>query len=207
MNAAADIAHIGAGFEAPPLDSQRVFRIALSAMTRPGKLHTIDVTAEWPRGLHQAAGSLLLALLDQDTRVWLSASALPAARQFLRFHTGCVMVDSAAQADFACVLDPKELPPWTSFACGTDENPHRSTTVLIQLASLQYGYEWVCCGPGIDATNANRIALAGVPRDFGDAWNAQRRMFPSGVDAYFIAGNQLLGLPRTTNLQYKDMSI
>lgn len=201
MTATADIARIGAGFEDPTLDSQRVFRTALQAVARPGTLHTVDATADWPAGVHAAAGALLLALLDQDTRVWLSGAAAPPVRDFLRFHTGCVIVDSPARSDFAYVVDPAELVPWTSLACGTDEYPDRSATVLIQLASLQHGFEWTCAGPGIDATTGGtRIRPAGMPRDFGDAWNEQRRMFPCGVDAYFTAGRQLIGLPRTTTL-------
>ncbi|MBA2414011.1 MAG: phosphonate C-P lyase system protein PhnH [Burkholderiaceae bacterium] len=201
MTTALDIAQIGAGFEAPSFDSQRVFRTTLQAMARPGTLHTIDASARWPRSLHPAAGAVLLALLDQDTRVWLSRPGDSDAVEFLRFHTGCVMVDSPAQSDFACVIEAAELPAWTSFACGTDEYPHRSTTVLIQLTSLQHGYQWTCSGPGIDGTDTTRISLQGMPRDFGDVWNAQRRMFPCGVDTYFVAGHQLLALPRTTNLQ------
>lgn len=205
MNAPIDIAHIGAGFETPSFDSQRVFRLALQAMARPGTLHTIDAPAQWPASLPPAAGAVLLALLDQDTRVWLSRSAGEEAREFLRFHTGCVIADSPAQSDFAYVISPTELPAWTSFACGTDECPHRSTTVMVQLASLQRGFEWTCSGPGVDNAGLTRITLEGMARDFGDAWNAQRRMFPRGVDTYFIAGDQLLGLPRTINLQLTGM--
>src|SRR5688500_9663109 len=113
-----DLGGVEAGFADGALESQEVFRGALEALSRPGRI--VDC--------RRAASALALALLDQDTRLWLSPGAQREALT-LRFHTGCALVAAAADADFVLVADPAEMPELDSLACGSDEAPHRSATV------------------------------------------------------------------------------
>src|SRR5262245_22139900 len=103
MSSVSDLAALGGGFSAPDFGSQRVFRGALDALSHPGRVVRIESDARTPAGLHSSAAALGLALLDQDTRIWMSRSLPEAAGTYLRFHTGCVAVTDRAQADFALV--------------------------------------------------------------------------------------------------------
>jgi len=198
MSGAIDLARIPLGFASPVFDSQRVFRAALRALSRPGSVQEIDVAPDAPTILHSAAGALLLALLDQDTRLWLSPSLPETVALYLRFHTGCTICIAPQHADFAIVADPLELPSLRDFAFGTEDYPDRSTTVLLQVQSFGEGIGWDLAGPGIDGRI--EIRIAGIDEFFVAAWNAQRAALPCGVDFFFIAGSSLVGLPRTTRI-------
>ncbi len=198
MNAGIDLARIGMGFGDPTFDSQRVFRAVLQVLSRPGEVAEIGVSVDVPPGLHPAAGALLLALLDQDTRLWLSPSLRSDVAPYLRFHTSCAQVIDPARADFALVARPGELPPLAAFARGDERYPDRSTTLVLQVPSLSGSPRWTLSGPGIDG--AAEVGVEGMRDDFAAEWNAHRRIFPCGVDLFLCADRLLLGLPRTTHI-------
>ena len=78
---------------------------------------------------------MLLTLVDADTPVWLDAGADAAA--WLAFHAGCPLVVSPGDAAF--VLACGAPPLLGSLALGTDEEPHRSATLVLQVAALEAG--------------------------------------------------------------------
>ena len=195
-----DLAEVGAGFADPVLDSQRVYRDALTALSRPGMLTPIAALEGVVPGLHGAAGALLLALLDQDTRLWVSPSQVNGrAEASLRFHTGCAITESPAHADFALVATPRELPGLEAFAAGTDEHPERSTTLVLQVPALGAADGWRLTGPGIPVQA--RIRVEGLGAEFVEQWEANRQRFPRGIDLFLTSGEQLCGLPRTTRIE------
>ena len=185
---AIDLAAVLPGFDDPAYGSQAAFRAALQALSRPGTL----VESE------RAAYSLCLALLDQDTRLWLSPSA-QAFGASLRFHTGCLLVRNAAEADFIFAGNAKELPPLESLGLGTDEAPHRSATVILEVEELAVGGSWRLAGPGIPDEARLRVPALGTA--FLEEWRANQRRFPRGVDLFVCSGARVCGLPRTTRIE------
>ena len=184
-----ELAGVEAGFADLALESQVVFRGALEALSRPGRIVEC----------RRAATALALALLDQDTKLWLSPRATREAMT-LRFHTGCPIVEEAAAADFLLVAEPAELPALDSLACGSDEAPHRSATVILRVGSLDGGEGgWKLSGPGIQG--AARLRAAGLGAGFAEQWKRNGKRFPRGVDLFLCAGDRLCGLPRTTLLE------
>lgn len=199
MSLAPDLARVGAGFRSPALASQQVFRAALDALARPGKITQVAAVAEPPAGLHDAACALALALLDQDTRFWLSPGLLGgAAASYIRFHTGCSHISEAGRADFALAV-AAELPLLETFGRGTEDYPDRSASVVIQVDALVEGEGWTLSGPGIKGVA--RLAVAGLPQHFLEQWKANGALFPRGVDVFFTCGERLCGLPRTTRIE------
>jgi len=195
----AHFSDIGAGFLSPALASQQVFRAALDAFARPGRIARVEAAAEGPPELHAATCALALALLDQDTRLWLSPSLRTGSTaNYLRFHTGCVLVAEAGLADFALAA-AAELPPLEAFGCGSEDYPDRSSTVVIQVGSLREGEGWKLSGPGIKATA--RLAAGGLRGEFPGEWAQNRRLFPRGVDVFLACDGELCGLPRTTHIE------
>jgi alpha-D-ribose 1-methylphosphonate 5-triphosphate synthase subunit PhnH len=198
MSSVPELTAIGAGFASPALDSQRVFRGTLEALAHPGRIVRVESNATPPSGLHHSAAAIALALLDQDTRLWLSPSFSGTAGAYLRFHTGCAVVGDCAQADFA-LADAREMPPLEAFASGSEEYPDRSASVIVQVEDLSAVGGWRLSGPGIEQTA--RLAVRGLAPEFVAQWGRQRRAFPRGIDVYLACGSLLCGLPRTVRIE------
>jgi alpha-D-ribose 1-methylphosphonate 5-triphosphate synthase subunit PhnH len=194
-----DLADVAPGFADATLESQAVFRLGLAALAQPGTIAECAETPVPPRGAHAAANALLLALLDQDCRLWLSPSLNGAVAGYLRFHTGCVLVGQPRYADFALVAVPDELPALDAFEVGSDECPDRSTTVILQVSALAVAGGWRLRGPGI--SGETRLRAAGLGADFVVQWNRNAALFPCGVDVFLVSGSRLCGLPRTTRIE------
>jgi len=202
----AQLNELGHGFADPALCSQSVFRHALDALSLPGRIAVLDASGplknmQTPRGAHPAAAALLLALLDQDCKLWLSGGFSHSdAAAWLRFHTGCSIVQDPAQADFAWVAQAAELPLLARFSQGSAEYPDLSATCVIQVDSLQaQGSGWTLSGPGI--AGSTQLHVGGLSPDFCSQRRAEQAHFPCGLDFLFTHGLSLVGLPRTTQLE------
>ncbi|MDO9707837.1 phosphonate C-P lyase system protein PhnH [Paracraurococcus lichenis] len=186
-----------AGFADPVLDAQRCFRAVLEAMARPGRVQRVAGLPEAPAPLGTAAAAVLLTLADADTPVWLDAGS--EAEAWLRFHAGCPVVASAAESAFALACGTP--PALRDLAQGTEEEPHRSATLILQVAALEEGEGWRLTGPGIE--REHRLLAEGLPSGFPAQWAANRALFPRGVDVILCAGDRLAALPRTTALEIR----
>ena len=201
------------GFDDPVLESQSVFRALLDAMARPGQPQDIAqesvLTLEVPAPLRPVAAAICLTLLDVDTALWLDAPARASEdlRRFLVFHCGCPLTEDPAAAAFALITDPLAMPPLGAFGQGTAEYPDRSTTLVIQVEALgEAGGETlgeeggaVLRGPGIE--HSRRFRAAPLPPDFWAQAQANRALFPRGVDLVFAAPERLAALPRSSRLE------
>jgi alpha-D-ribose 1-methylphosphonate 5-triphosphate synthase subunit PhnH len=173
-------------FADPVLDAQRSFRAALKALAGPGVVHTLQAAQRPPA----------LTGLDIDTPLWLSpAFDTPAIRANLAFHCGCPIVTERQHARFA-LLDGSQLDDLGGFDLGNDRYPDQSCTLLIQLPSLGGGPSLSWRGPGIESENRVALPLASGFWLEREAHND----FPRGLDVFFLAGNDLLGLPRSTRV-------
>jgi alpha-D-ribose 1-methylphosphonate 5-triphosphate synthase subunit PhnH len=196
---ALDLAAVGPGFADPVLDSQAAFRGCLEALATPGTVVTLGAGLHALPGLDPAAGALLLALLDQDTRLWLSHGAAGARiATSLKFHTGCSLAATPGEADFALVARLDELPPLEAFSAGSQEYPERSATVVLQVPAL-VDAGWRLSGPGV--RGEARLQVPGLQEAFLAQWERNRALFPRGVDLYLSCGERLCGLPRTTRIE------
>ena len=197
---------VAAAFSDPVLAAQATFRAVLDATARPGTIVHLTQSLAAPVPLSTGAAAIALTLCDSDTPVWLDASlrAMPDVNAWLRFHTGARMTDDSATAAFAFVSDASALPPLDAFHLGTLEYPDRSTTIVIQVASLQVaslaeGARFVLTGPGIPQPRTAQAAS--LPADITERLAANRRLFPRGVDLLLVAGSDIMALPRTTQVQ------
>lgn len=181
------------GFADSVQAAQSSFRIALKALAEPGLVQPLSTGSPLDT-LHPALFALCLTLLDQDTPVWLApALDTPAVRANLAFHCGCPFVSDREVARFA-LIDESMLNAISAFDCGNERFPDQSCTLLIQLASLAGGHSMRWVGPGIPGTREVSLPLN------SEFWQLRRQSnaFPCGLDMFFIAGEQLIGLPRST---------
>jgi len=196
-------AYAGA-FTDPVFQSQSVFRALMDAMARPGKIVPLGAAAMPPAPLGAGAGAIALTLCDDGTPVWLTnalgQSSVPA---WLSFHTSAPVTDVKPEARFVFIEAGGLVPGFDQFALGTQEYPDRSATLVLELAALHGGPEFVAAGPGIKSETI--IAPVGLPEIFLTLWAENRALFPRGVDLILVAGTDVLCLPRTTKLRRREV--
>ncbi len=208
---AIDLSKVVAGFNDPVHDSQRVFRDALQALSHPGNVVDLIPNAAIPDKAQPSAAALLLALLDADSRLWLSPTiAASDAAHWIVFHTNCTLVKHPSLADFAWIHSLGEMPELTGFNQGTDEYPELSTTCLVNVAGFvnesNSGQTITLQGPGILGTSQlclNKISDAHI-ENLLIQWRTNNQQFPKGVDVFLCGSNQIAGLPRTTKLSLTE---
>jgi len=187
-------------FADPVHEAQAIFRALLAAMAEPGTLHEFPADFSPPTPLSPGAAAVALVLLDLDTQLWLDVAGDigQAARSFLQFHTGVRCTDAPARADFALVTDGLRLPLLDVFQQGTDEEPEKGATIIVQVSALAEEPGWQLSGPGIAGERTLRVdgLRPGLPQDLA----ANTGRFPRGVDLVFAAGRSICALPRTTRV-------
>lgn len=188
------------GFANPVRDAQQVFRAVLEALARPTTPQRVDVGILPPVPLGATAGAVILALCDEQTPVWLDPAlrAAPEVGAWIAFHTGARIVDRAGDALFVISSSPSAAPRLADLAQGTDEEPHRSATLVIDACGARDMGSLAATGPGI--RGVAEWGGAGLPGGFLRQWQENRVLFPRGVDMILAAETTLRGLPRTTAL-------
>jgi alpha-D-ribose 1-methylphosphonate 5-triphosphate synthase subunit PhnH len=193
-------AALSPGFAEPVLDAQAAFRATLDAMSRPGRVEELALRMDPPAGVDAATAALCLTLLDADTPVWVAPNAAAdRAMAWIAFHTGAPIAAAAADAAFAIALDAASLPSLETFDWGTDEEPQRGATLVVQVPALAGQGGWTLSGPGIATRAALRVD--GLPAVFVAERRAMTCAFPRGLDILFTSGARLAALPRTTILE------
>ncbi|MHC8291433.1 phosphonate C-P lyase system protein PhnH [Pseudomonas sp. XS1P51] len=184
-------------FTDPVLDAQRGFRAALKALAGPGLTQTLHATPSL-EGLAPATYALCLALLDVDTPLWLAPSFdTPLIRANLMFHCGCPLASNRETARFA-LLAAEDLSDLGGFDIGNDRYPDQSCTLLVQLPRLDGGAGLAWRGPGIEIEIEHRVNLPLADGFWRE--REQRNEFPRGLDLFFAAGHEVIGLPRSTRV-------
>jgi alpha-D-ribose 1-methylphosphonate 5-triphosphate synthase subunit PhnH len=181
------------GFADPVADAQACFRAVLDAMAHPGRVRHVPAM-EAPAPLCRAAASVLLALVDHETPLWLDADAA-AVRDWITFHTGAPPVGTAACA-FGLALS---MPDLAAFSAGTDEMPETSATLIVQVRSFSGGARYELAGPGL--REPAPFTVDGLAADFAARWADNHALFPRGVDLLLCAGDQVAALPRTISVR------
>lgn len=203
---AMDLSALGSGFSDVARGSQGVFRSVLTAFSHPGRLVEVSCDAELPDTGQASSAAVLLALLDAQTCLWLSPTlAASRAPSWLRFHTGCNIVNSSADAQFLWCSSLDELPELSSLCLGTDVSPELGATCLIDVPDLSdsvQSHGWTLSGPGI--REKTQLAIGGVAAQAADKFAqiqaASCASFPRGVDILLASDCNLVGLPRTTHM-------
>lgn len=191
---------IQSGFDDPILDSQQLFRQLLNAFSNPGSILTLDVSLH-KQPLSNACHVICLTLIDYETPLWLDDTVMSNGSlcNFFKFHCGSPLVTEPSEASFAMVMSPANLPPLSAFNQGVEAYPDRSTTLIVQVSSLESGSGWYLRGPGI--RDHARLEVGGLPDRFLNDWQDNQEVFPMGVDLILTNGASFTALPRTTIIQ------
>lgn len=194
-----DLSRLQPGFAEPVGDAQRCFRGILDALAHPGTIVELADLPAPPPGLGAAQSALLLALADIDTPVWLLPELRDAeAGHYLRFHCGCRLTASLADAHFVVPASLDELPALDELRLGDPAFPDRSATLVVEVDGLAAVGALRLRGPGIE-TEAS-LSVAGWRTATTDFLRENRRRFPLGVDLLLTCGASLAGLPRSVRV-------
>lgn len=183
-------------FADPTFESQATFRRIMQAMARPGTILACGEQLAPPAPLHRAAAAALLTLADFETPLWIAPSFPAAVGDYLAFHSGAPRAAAPDRAAFALIDLAADGLDFGLFAQGTAEYPDRSTTIVVQAASLDAGAPLTLSGPGIKGEAT--LAVTPLPPDFTAQWVANHAGFPLGVDLILAADARLVALPRST---------
>jgi alpha-D-ribose 1-methylphosphonate 5-triphosphate synthase subunit PhnH len=184
----------------PVRDTQAIFRVALMALSRPGRQMLLPVAAQDAPGNRWAA-ALLITLLDPETSLAVEPfDQGDALAHFVRQRTSA-RAASRQEADFvlasAETLDPAHL---VDLRTGSLEFPDDSATLVLTVPSLmanETGVPVALSGPGIPVGFSARIA--GLTPALWEARAAVVADYPRGVDLLVVDNHgRLIGLPRST---------
>ena len=175
------IAELPPGFVDKVLSAQSTFRSVMDAMARPGSVQRIVPMAGTAGPMMRGTAAIALTLFDHDTPLWLDTrmSESSDVTKWLKFHTGAPVIQDSSIAAFALISDGTLLPAFERFALGTNEYPDRSTTVIIQVESLDCGTELRAARPrhrrcrnaaGFDQA-LRPVRAPAVQRDAVSAWH------------------------------------
>lgn len=198
------IAELPPGFADKVLSAQSTFRSVMDAMARPGSVQRIVPMAGSPGPMMHGTAAIALTLFDHDTPLWLDARMSESADvvKWLKFHTGAPVVQDSSIASFALISDGVLLPTLERFALGTNEYPDRSTTVIIQVESLDSGRGFELRGPGIDGVGTLQASIK--PFDLFERLRMNEALFPRGIDVVLVADDSVVAIPRTTRVVSKE---
>ncbi|MGG4604178.1 phosphonate C-P lyase system protein PhnH [Paenalcaligenes sp. Me131] len=190
-----------AAFSNPVHQAQQCFRHIAQALAEPGLVEHIALVGSMD-ALDAASHASALTLLDSDTPIWISPALDSAAlRRHLIFHCACPIVEQPEDAQFV-FMSANDTAVLSRLDAGTDRDPEFSCTVFLQVASLQSGTTTTWSGPGIQHSRNVQLPMSPEFWQQRDAITA----FPRGVDICFVAGQDMMGLPRSTRvgLQTKE---
>lgn len=188
------------GFADPVFDGQRCFRAVMNAMAHPAQILPVDGVAEAPAPLSPVAAAVAITLFDQDTPVWLDPplAESPDVCGWLTFHTGAPVVTVPADAIFAVAANVVRAPAVSAFAQGSDRYPDRSTTLVLQVDTLDRSGPCLS-GPGIPGSA--RLGFDPAPANFWSDFIGNRALFPRGVDVVLAGSRWLAALPRSIKVE------
>lgn len=197
------IAELPPGFADKVLSAQSTFRSVMDAMARPGSVQRIVPMAGAPGPMMRGTAAIALTLFDHDTPLWLDARMSDSSDvvKWLKFHTGAPVIQDPSIASFALISYGAVLPGFERFALGTSEYPDRSTTVIIQVDSLDEGRSFELRGPGIDGSATLKASIK--PFDLFERLHINETLFPRGIDVVLVADDAVVAIPRTTRVVNK----
>lgn len=185
------------------LRTQAVFRVLLTAMSRPGEV------ARLPPAETAAAARLVEAvcrtLLDHEVGFALAGTP-PAgwdAATVARW-TGSRPLP-VEEADFLLVAGPATDGGLLRLRRGTPEHPDTGATAIFFLPRpLPDGYDrsaWTISGPGVPPPGRRPLPQLGLADEEISALREACAAFPLGVDCLFIdPAGAVVGLPRSATL-------
>ncbi len=163
--------------------SNATFEALMWALSRPGQIRRLPEPG--PEGIVDA-------LIDRECRVFASDEKTVARAA----RAGAEIV-APNEADHVFAGDLSDASLLTRVPLGSDLHPENGATLVVN-ATFGTGEKLRLSGSGVDG--AVTIAIGGLPSDF---WARRRAVsrYPMGFELFLIDGHQVLGIPRSTQVE------
>lgn len=185
-----------ASFSHPVADAQRAFRRILKAMSEPGTMVSLPSLPAWGSA-SSAATAVMMTLVDRETPLWIDDELRDESLlNNLRFHTGAPITDNA-DAPFA-LLHAKSGTRIDRFSPGDNVSPEKSSTLIIDVPALSGGLTLRLRGPGLQE---RRAIAPQLPENVLSYLRDRSHRFPQGIDLIFTCGENMMALPRSTDVE------
>ena len=188
-------------------DTQRIYRLTLDAMARPGKVNFLSARRlNPPSGLNQAAAAVALTLLDNETGFCVLPSE-QAINDYLMLNTGAAFYP-VNFAEFIIVSGKENHAQLREVCCGTLISPEKGATLIIMVDSLgatASGMKLQLSGPGIK--DSSYLHISGLDKENLEVISEMNQEYPLGVDVIYAdnAGN-VACVPRSSSLRWEVLS-
>jgi len=195
------------------LDSQKVYRLVLEAMSNPTRVVNIsdyaakflgdhpDFMGKSPGAVFTARSTsfLALAMTLLDNEVSFNACENQSLTDEIVSLT-LAKREKTEAADFVFVCEPNDMNNVIkNVKCGTLSDPHKSATIIIRndgtpACSLTF------YGPGINSRKT--VQTTKTVKDAIDLRDVQDYEYPQGIDMVFVSSNgDLFAIPRMTQIE------
>ncbi len=163
--------------------ANQAFDALLGSLSRPGQIRKLPGAGE---------ASIIEALLDRECRVFCADPTL--MPQVL--ESGAMVAD-IPEADHVFLGTMQNAESLLSVSQGSDLYPDDGATVIVRTV-LGAGPKVRLSGPGIQTHQD--ISISGLPNGF---WQLRQDLirYPMGFDLFFVDGDQVLGVPRSTKVE------
>jgi len=159
------------------------FEALIWSLSRPGHIRSLPDASE---------GVIIEALLDRECHVFCADPLL-----MPKVMESGAMIANIDKADHVFLGALTDLDPLKSLRMGSDLYPDEGATLVVR-AILGEGPVLRLKGPGIETTEM--VQIAGLPDGF---WTLRRDLirYPMGFDVFFVDGDKVMGLPRSTEVE------
>ncbi len=194
-------------------DTQKIFRIMLDAMARPGKIYQLPsvglLLSNTPSKLapFETLAGVLATLLDHEVTFCLLGNDDSAMNltPMLGAATGSRSL-TRDKADYVVTLEAPETSLLSQLNPGSLQYPNTATTLISRVENLANEAETEgkgtileLRGPGVEPDQ--KLWVAGTKATFFNALSSINAGYPTGIDIIWVtAGGKLVGLPRSTQL-------
>jgi alpha-D-ribose 1-methylphosphonate 5-triphosphate synthase subunit PhnH len=166
--------------------TRETFLALMNALAYPGRAFALPAGDPFSAIAH--------TLIDLETSFYTPDST---------FHAVCAATGANAQPVeraayvFFPAITPSLIDDLTQAHAGTIQNPDTAATLILP-CDLNSGTRMTWTGAGINGEIA--VTMGGLPHAF---WEIRRSVcrFPLGWDCLLVAGDHVIGLPRTTRTQ------
>lgn len=167
--------------------TQQVFTALMWALSYPGQIQTLPENV--PPFL-----SIGETLVDLETSYYTTNPELD--EQFARLGARSKQVAQALYQFYPRFSDAL-LPLLQNAPVGTYLSPDSSATLVLG-ATIGSGYPLRLTGPGIQQETI--LDVNGISPRFWEL-RKEKNVYPMGWDIFLVQGNQVVGLPRTTQVE------
>lgn len=186
------------GFAHPVFGTQLCFRKIVKAMSEPGSLVTVP-NVSGLESMSSATAATLLTLTSHTTPLFIDPKiGNPLLLRTLCLHTNVPIATRLDDADFVLLSGNRFSYDLMALSCGSEVEPEKSTTVIVEVEGMHDGPCLKLTGPGI---KTHRIISPRLPGSVRDYLCNRPHVFPTGLDFLFTSGKKLFAIPRSTHVE------